>query len=434
MANKGTPKPGEVRNPYGRAGKPKQSRGDGWSNVFTLAGGKRDRTTQGSYQHTQLDQSTLDDLYAGGGIARRIVDLPALDMCREWIEVQSDNGEAIKQRMEELGLQAFMTRALSQGRLFGGALILMLIDDGRELSEPLNEKAVRRVDGFRIYDRWQISFTQKQLYSDPRMPKYGMPERYDITPYSGGRFTVHESRVVRVPGMEVSERKRVENNGWDYSILELGYQALQDLDSTHRSSASIVSDFVQTVMSIKGLTDMLSSGQESAIVDRLNILDMSRSVLNTLLMDADGEQFSKQSSSVAGLSDLLMQFRIQLAGIYGIPMTKLFGISAGGLNATGDNDVRNYYDDIASDQEYKLRPILERIVKILMLEQGSEPSSWRILFNPLWQLSEREVAEVRKITAEADAVYMDRGVYTEAEIAEVRSQPEGWKKDVEIDG
>ena len=439
MANKGTPKPGEVRNPYGRAGKPKEQRGDGWNNVFTLAGTRGDRTTQGSCQQQgQIPLAELDDLYSAGGIARRIVDVPALDMCREWIEVQTDDAEAIKQRMDELHLQKHVTHAISQGRLFGGALLVMLLDDGRELSEPLNERGINSIDGFRLYDRWQVNWTQSSVYHDPRLPKYGEPETYQITPYSGGSFTVHESRVIRIPGLAVSERKRVANNGWDYSVLEVGYQALQDLDSSHRSSASIVSDFVQTVMSIKGLTDMIGAGHEGDVIKRLNILDMSRSVLNTLLMDADGEQFSKQASSVAGLSDLLMQFRIQIAGIYGIPMVKLFGISPGGLNATGEGDIRNYYDEISAEQEFKLRPILERLIKIIMLEKGGatngkEPASWRLIFNPLWQMSDKEVTEIKKMTAETDAIYIDRGVYTEAEVAAARSQPEGWKLDIDLD-
>jgi len=409
---------------------------DGWQNFFTLFGTKGDRTTRGTPGfHVQFTQPELDDLYAGGGLARRIIDLPAQDMTREWFTTTDDGSEDLAEYMDALYLQPKVTEALSIGRLFGGALLLMLVDDGRELSEPLNERNVRSIDGFRIYDRWQINWTQKSLYSDPKLAKYGHPESYYVTPYAGGGFNVHESRVIRIPGLAVSERKRVENNGWDYSVLEPVKQALMDLDSSHRASASIIQDFVQTVMSVKGLTDMLSGGQEEAVKKRLDIMDMSRSVLNTLLMDADGESFSKQSSSVSGLSDLLNQFRIQVSSITGIPMTKLFGQSPGGMNATGESDVRNYYDEIATQQSYVLRPILERLVRVCMLSKagpygGREPDSWKIQFNPLWQMSDKEVAEVRKLTAETDALYLQWSVFGSDEISEAREGAESWKNPV----
>jgi phage-related protein (TIGR01555 family) len=438
--NPGAPKKGEVRNPYGRAGKPKTTNADGWGNVFTLAGTKGDRTTRGSYHAgASLQYQELDDLYAAGGIARRIIDTVAQDATREWLYTDDDKAELLTDRMEEMHLQAKVSEALSMARLHGGSALVALMDDGRELAEPLNTQAVKAIDGFRCYDRWQITWTEQMLYSDPKNQRYGNPEKYRITPIQGTPFDVHESRLVRFDGLAVGERLRVRNNGWNYSYLQPVYQAMMDLDGGHRASASIIQDFVQTVMSIKGLTEMLSSGSEANVVKRLEILDMSRHVLNTLLMDADGEQFSKQSSSVAGLSDLLQAFRIQVSAITGIPMTKLFGISPGGMNATGESDIRNYYDDVANYQKTKVLPPMEQIVRMFMMERsgpykGQEPPKWSIKFNPLWQMSDKEAAEVRKITAETDGMYIDHGVYTESEVAEVRSQPDGWKMPVKLMG
>lgn len=440
MSNKGAPKKGEIRNPWGRAGKPLEpaTKTDGWQNVFTLAGTKQDRTTQSAFiASSHLKRETLDDLYVAGGVARRIVDTVALDATREWITTDDDNAEALQDRMEELSIQTKVAEAVSMSRLHGGSVLVVIADDGRTLSEPLNDTAIKSIDSFRCYDRWAVTHNEASLYSDPNNPRYGEPEIYTVQPPGGTPYEVHETRLIRFDGMPVSERKRIDNKGWNYSYLQPVYQAMMDLDSAHRSSASIVGDFVQTVMSIKGLTEMIAGGNENHVAARLSILDMSRSVLNTLLMDADGEQFSKQASSVAGLSDLLQAFRIQVSAITGIPMTKLFGISPGGLNATGESDLRNYYDEVASYQKRTLSKPMERIVRLLMLEKngvykGREPAKWSVKFNPLWQMSDKEVAEIKKLTAETDAIYIANGVYTEAEVAQVRSEPEGWKKDVQL--
>jgi phage-related protein (TIGR01555 family) len=338
--------------------------------------------------------------------------------------------------MEELHLQAEVSEAVSMARLHGGSVLVAITDDGRELSEPLNEAGLKTIDGFRCYDRWSVTWTEAMLQGDPRSRQYGMPEIYQINPPGGAPYNVHESRVIRFSGMQVSERMRIMNNGWEYSYLEPVYQAMMDLDGGHRASASIIQDFVQTVMSIKGLTEMIAGGNEAHVVGRLNLLDMSRHVLNTILMDADGENFSKQSSSVAGLSDLLQAFRIQVSAITGIPMTKLFGISPGGLNATGESDLRNYYDDVANYQKTHIQPPMEKIVRMMMLERsglykGQEPQKWSLKFNPLWQMSDTELSAIKKTVADTDALYLDRGVYSADEISLVRSQPEGWKKDVQ---
>lgn len=433
---------GGNNNPYGRAGKPKAykqaTNQDGWNNAFTLAGTKRDRTTKTGFgMSAKLDQETLDSLYASGGIARRIIDLPSQEMTREWFTVTDEKSDELLDRMEELKVQSTVTYAVAMARLFGGSLVMLLADDGRTLSEPLNPLAVKEIDGLRVYDRHQVSWTEQSLYSDPGQRQYGQPEIYTISPINGTPFNVHESRIVRVPGLVVSDRMRARNSGWDYSYLQPVYEALGNLASSYTASASVIQDFVQTIMSIKGLTEMIAGGNESVVAKRIEILDMSRHVLNTILTDADGEQFSKQSSSVAGMSELLNSFMIQVSSITGIPMTKLFGISAGGLNATGDNDIRNFYDEIKTNQEFNLKPVLETIVKWFMLEKkgayrGVEPAKWSIKFNPLWQMSDRELAEVKKITAETDALYLDRGVFTEAEVAETRGKSEGWKLDIEI--
>lgn len=411
---------------------------DGWKNLLTLSGTKRDRTTRSQfYRNSKLDRNTLENLYSSSGIARRLIDIFAQDSLREWFYTDDEKSSELQDRFEEIYLHSHLFKFLSLSRLHGGALLLLLIDDGRNLAEPLNEQAIQSIEGFRVYDRWSVSWALNMVYHDPSHQFYGEPEFYEIQPSFSVPFRVHESRVVKLDGLIVSDRERRENQGWGLSFLEPVYQYLRDLDGTHRASASIVEDFIQTVMSVKGLTDLIGSGGEENIVKRLEILDLSRSVLNTILMDADGEQFSKQASSVAGLSEILNAFRIQLSSASGIPMTKLFGISPGGLNATGNSDIRNYYDDIANYQRIYLKPVLERLVKLFILEKkgpykGIEPEKWSLHFNSLWQLDEREKSEIQKIVADTDAIYMDRGVFRPDEIAEVRSQPEGYKKQVEI--
>lgn len=411
---------------------------DGWRNLFTLAGTARDRTVRGSFkQNPILDRETLDSLYSSSGVAKRIIDIAALDSLREWFFTDDEKSELLQDRFEEMNLHYHLQKFLISSRLHGGAIMILLIDDGLSLEQELNEKAIESIEGFRVYDRWSVSWSQEMLNHDPNSKDFGEPEFFDVTPNFSTPFRVHASRVLRLDGLIISDRKKRENSGWGYSFLQPIYQYLMDLDQSHRASASIIQDYVQTVLSVKGLTEMLSTDGEKNVLKRLEILDLSRSVLNTLLLDSDGEQFSKQASSVSGLGDLLEAFRLQISSACGIPMTKLFGVSPKGLNATGDSDIRMYYDEVSNYQKVFLKPQLERLISLFMKEksgpyQGVEPENWSFSFNSLWQLGEREKSEIKKMVAETDAIYLDRGVFHEKEIADVRSQPEGFKKHIEL--
>lgn len=88
------------------------------------------------------------------------------------------------------------------------------------------------------------------------------------------------------------------------------------------------------------------------------------------------------------------------------------------MNATGDNDVRNYYDMVSAKQEAELRPQLEYLYEVLVRsELGHMPDDFRFDFNPLWQLSEKDQADVEKARAERDEKYINLGVVSETLVA-----------------
>lgn len=51
---------------------------------------------------------------------------------------------------------------------------------------------------------------------------------------------------------------------------------------------------------------------------------------------------------------------------------------------------------------------------------GKEPDNWSIKFRPLWQLDEQQQADVRLKQAQADDIYLRRGVAQPADIAASR--------------
>lgn len=379
---------------------------DGWANILTNSGGAGDpNSAMRIVNRGALDSGTLSALYRLDGIARRVVDVPVDDALREWIEAD----DALIDALEAIGAKKQIERAAKWARLFGGAGLLILADDGGDLNTPLNERRVSRVVGLRAYDRDRITWDFASIQQDPRSPRFGEPVIYRVSPIQGVPFDVHHSRLMIFDGEEVSEQDRIANNGWGDSALQAPYESIRNFATASNASTGIVRDFVQTVLSISGLSDMIRSGQDQLVRDRVTLIDLTRSVANTVFLDADGESYSKQASSVAGLSDLWDRFALHVAGTTGIPVTKLLGRSPAGLNATGEGDMRNWHDVVRAYQSDTIRPVLQRVIDLLAAQRDGRIADAAWSFPDLNVPSEKEWAEIKKINAEADAIYIDRG-------------------------
>ena len=384
---------------------------DGWANLLSGFGTSHDAGRYNTVTSSiGINQSLADRLYRADGIGRRIIDIPAEDMTREWVEVKGDDGaERIKQ-LADIKAKPKVNQALRWSGLYGGAVIVMGIDDGGVLDQPVNENRVRGLTFLRVYDRWRVNWSSTDLYSDSKSEKYGEPEFVTINPLTGGSFRVHESRILWFDGEDVPDQIRVNNNGWGDSRLQPVFDGLGRYAEAMGGASNIIRDFVTPVLGMKNLSDMIAGGQEAVVKSRLDILGLSQSMLNIRLIDADLETYTKQSSTCTGIDDLFEEFKHYLCALCGIPQTKLFGRSPGGENATGESDIRNWYDTISAEQETKMLPAVQRLVYLLDLAAGGEPENREVVCKPLWQPSSVEKAETLSKVAPALVSLVDYAI------------------------
>jgi phage-related protein (TIGR01555 family) len=103
-----------------------------------------------------------------------------------------------------------------------------------------------------------------------------------------------------------------------------------------------------------------------------------------------------------------------------MPVTILFGRSPAGLNATGESDIRAWYDTVVDAQTDQLKPALERLLKLIFAAKdsptsGAIPERWTIEFNPLWQPTEKEQAETLKLKADTHVALVTAGIELDSE-------------------
>lgn len=399
---------------------------DGWANIITGLGQQsRDKRLSTKFGKVNvLPPETLSSMYMGDGFAARIIDLPARDMTRRWFTVAGDTDNKVASHLEEVGAKLAVIELVRWARLYGGAVIVMGINDGGELTDPVNESRIKSIDFYHVFDKTLVNPTS-EYYSDPQEPKYGLPKMYNISPVHGGAsFDIHESRILRMVGVALPPRLAVSNNGWGLSILQTSYDSLRNLGTGYGSAAQLMDDFVQTVLTISGLADIIARGDDQLVIKRAQILALSRSIANIIVVDKE-EKYDKQTTNVAGLPEMLREFAMALCASTGIPYTLLMGQSPGGLNATGDSDIRFYYDSIAAEQNDNLRHVINPLVKYTMLAKNGPTSGkiiagWRIDFLPLWQPSEEQIVNMRERQSITDERYISNNVLSPAEVGKSR--------------
>ena len=309
------------------------------------------------------------------------------------------------------------------GRLFGGCLDIMGIDDGGYPWEPVNEDRIRSFDFLSLVDR-RYAYVQSQ-YAGINAKKYGSAQIYLIsnaiagsgwndhgdvrarTPQelqSGGAQIqlVHSSRVIRFDGNPADVQSRQRLAGWSWSVLQRVYNAFRQFEHAFDSAAYLLSDASQGVLKMVGLMKAISAGNRQAIQDRALAMDMTRSVLRGMVLDAGdkngngAESYERTPTPLAGISDILEQMKSRFAAAANEPQTKLFGRSPAGLSATGDSDMRLWYDDVRSEANVKVAPKLRRIYRYIALSKDSpmkgKKIDFTITFKPLWSPTDGEIA------------------------------------------
>lgn len=411
-------------------------RTDGWQNLMSLLGTARDRKTHLSYAFPgRMDQILLNGVYRGEGFAKKVIDIPVHNMIREWFKVDGDTDGTFQKVYKKIKFRKYLEEHLRWDRLHGGSVLVFGLDDGGRFHEPVKFNRLKAIRFMKVYDRWSVFHNVNYRDGDMNSINYGEFEYYDIQPSHGVPFVVHRDRLHILDGIDISERERESNEGWGDSVLQSTYPYIRSLANIYSNVESIIEDFIQTILKIDNLQNLISMGREELVKKRMEIIDMGRSLINTVLLDSK-EDYSKVSSQVSGIEKLMQEYCLALSAVSNIPVTLLMGRSPAGMNSTGESDLTAFYDWISSLQEEKMLDVIDRTNYIITqcseyVVNTKEPI---ITFNPLWQPTEEETVKSRKAQAEIDTMYLDRGVLTAQEVRDSRFGGETYSYDTVVEG
>lgn len=409
-------------------------RHDGWQSALTGIGSAAyDKRLASMFVSDPVDPTEAVELWRGNDLAGKIVEALPDAMVREGWEIRVDgdvpNAKEIEKKItaywEDLDLVGHLWMALCYERAYGGGAILLGCNDLREMQEPLDIDHVATFDWIHALEPLELRAIQWQ--TDPNLKDFGWPTIYMLNPVTVGGSKimgvhVHASRLIIFPGIRVSRRQVTMQAGWGDATLTRCRAVLRDYNTAWDAAAILVHDFAQAVYKIKGLSEIIAMDKDKELVNRIRAMELSRSIVRATIIDGDVEDFTRQQTPLTGLPDMLDKFATRLAAAADMPATLMMGMSPAGLNATGDSDIRSWYDRVAAAQTRKLRPAIERVCRVIMsVLDIEEPESWHIEFNPLWQPTEKEQADARLVQAQADHIYIDDSVFSPDEIRTSRA-------------
>ncbi len=363
----------------------------------------------------------LTGLYEGNGLFSKIIDAPAEEALKHGFDLNLKSDELnafVEDALDDLEWEEKAATAIKWARLYGGALIVMLIDDGRGLEEPVDWEHIRSIDELRVYERSIVQPDYASLYQQDyggkgvgnRVSKFGQPEYYYVSSIYGS-FKVHESRcLVFRNGVLPEQTSNATYLFWGMPEYVRIRRALRETVTAHTDSVKLLERSVQAIYSMKGLASLLTTDDgENQVLKRLQLVDTSRGLLNSIAIDSEGEQYDFKTFQFSGVKDVIDATCNMLSALTNIPQTILFGRSPAGMNATGDSDFESYYNFVEKIQRLMLKRNLRTLLDVVFragIASGdvAEEPDYKLEFKPLWSLSDTEQAAVDQTKAQTALV------------------------------
>jgi phage-related protein (TIGR01555 family) len=387
---------------------------DSWKSLFGSFGGRGDRgraDRMALVPMPVLDDNTLSTAYRDMWLVRRVIHAWSDDALRGGWGIEKEKIPEFLRLNTATHSEGAFQRALHMADLKGGAGIFVgyKAAAGQDLLQPAPPNA--EVAFLEVFDKFQL--TGQERVREVDSPEYDRPQIWHVTGPRRSGLRFHHSRLIRFPGaprateLGASEQDR----DWGDSVLQSVWEDVQRYGVFWQSVAHLMQLASVGVLRIKGLIGMLAAKNRADAEARVDLLNETLSLCRLLLLDADGnEDYRREAVAFTDMPELLQEVQLATSGAFHIPVTKLFGRAPAGLNATGESDTRNWYDEVAARRQVGIEPQLEQLLTI------TEGKPIEVEFEPLWQPTEKEQAEVRQLRMNTNERAWSMGVWSDAEL------------------
>ena len=357
---------------------------------------------------------------AQNGMIRTCIQTVADDLTRDWIEIQGGSEEKIdklKHVMDKRKIKNMITKAAAMTGYFGGCFIY--IDTGTEdpsLPLVISEKSAEIKKGSDIklvlIDPVNVSPLQYNAI-DPLKENYMVPQMWSVV----GR-TVHHSRLIIFTDNDPPVLLKPAYNFLGIPQAQILWDYVLHWNKARSSAVEILNKLNLTVYKTNASELLATPGGIQLLDLRMKSLQRYRSNSSVLVCDNENENVENITETISGVVDVVRQALEFIAAINRTPAVKLLGISPSGFNATGESDIRNYYDHIKAKQEL-YRDQIQKIIDIYQLMLfGTIEEGLSFKFNTISSDDKAKNATIFKQQVDGLIALQGAGVIDNAEIRE----------------
>lgn len=348
---------------------------------------------------------------------------------RKWIKLVGGTDaerKAIEDEFTRLQLRDVFQEWMFHDHVFGRAQVFLDFGDANdpaELETPL------------LIDEAKIGAKRPLLRLTVVEPMWSAPGTYNTSNPLDGDFyvprswfiygkRVDTSRMLTLSSRPVSDMLKPAYAFGGQSLVQL-MKPYVDNWLRGRQSAS---DLLNSFSIINLATDMASTmagGNGDSLFNRVDMFNLMRDNRGAMVTDKNAEELSNLAVPLSSVPELVSQAQEQLASVARIPLSIYLQITPTGLNATSDGETRNFYADVKAYQEKNIRPHLQRVFEIVQLSVGGKINpEIKFEFEPLWEMDDKDLADIRKADADAHAQYVLMGAVSNDEVRETLANDE----------
>lgn len=412
------------------------------TNTLLGIGQSRDRIAATDVRRgSLLGRDQRSELYAHNSLFRKIVNVPPDDAVRRGWDYLFENGDLTQQVedfFEAFELESALNWTDKLSRLHGGGGLILVVRPDSALDQPLDLTRVREL--ITIHAASAEELKTRTIDTDIESKGFGKPLLYD---WRVGTETevVHRDRVIRFEGLQVDERySRTVRQGWGADIINLVWEKVRNYDVSMHGVATTVGEFHYTVYGVDNLADLLASGPgpdgktgKQVLLDRLQAIDLSRSIHNTFLIDNQNESLTRLGAPVRGLEALVDKLMVAVAEAADMPITKLWGQAPSGLSTDDASGTRNWNEKISRRQKTRYLGPIRRLVDLFLATIGQSEAAYKVEFRSLTDLDPLQQATLRESQARTDKSNIDAGVLKTWEVRDSRFGGPGYSTDTRLD-
>ena len=423
------------------------------SNLLTKMGTGSDRTTQ-TVPHGigYWSQQTLEDL-AEHLILNRVASAKVdASTQKGWeLTLGSDGDDDILEDFndlhDDLEIEEAFNEAQFQANVYGGAVIIIIVDDKKPAYEPIDTKNLKKVVKLEVLDRYKVEPVLALTDVNPLRPdKYRLilPEyvRKSLKTVvdDNPQYIIDKSRIIRfdADGIRATPDMLRKNQGWTKSLLAALWEDYLEWKTSLKATGAMVQDASIFIYKLQNLSAMMKSKDSLLLEGRIKLFRSMLSVIGGAIIDAEKESMEFISRNFAGVPEVANQQRDNFIGVADIPHTKLFGESPSGLGASGESEQKDWASTIADFQTSKWRKKLRGLFKLIFLSKegptnGELIKGWSIKFHNLMVESEAEKISNMATMASTDQTYISAGVLLVEEVRKSRFGKSGFSIETTLD-